>query len=114
MRKLLRKQGFAPKTVTTHKLRSYSAAFQRLGRSRHHERDCDRTIGPRTATKRHGGVSERSSALSRPDRLSDSSASTPSPTTIFTVNATWSLDRRFGLFRVEAAVQLSRATAAAA
>src|SRR5207237_787579 len=31
MRKLLRKQGFAPKTVTTDKLRSYSAAFQHLG-----------------------------------------------------------------------------------
>src|SRR6201984_824278 len=28
MRKLLRKQGFAPKTVTTDKLRSYRAAFQ--------------------------------------------------------------------------------------
>jgi transposase-like protein len=31
MRKLLRKQGFAPKTVTTDKLRSYSAAFQLSG-----------------------------------------------------------------------------------
>ena len=28
MRKLLRKQGLAPKTVTTDKLRSYGAAFQ--------------------------------------------------------------------------------------
>ena len=37
MRKLLRKQGFAPKTVTTDKLRSYSAAFQHLGLSCHHE-----------------------------------------------------------------------------
>src|SRR3954469_886149 len=36
MRKLLRKQGFAPKTVTTDKLRSYSAAFQHLGLSCHH------------------------------------------------------------------------------
>src|SRR5438046_9441128 len=33
MRKLLRKQGFAPKTVTTDKLRSYGAAFQHLGLS---------------------------------------------------------------------------------
>ena len=30
MRKLLRKQGFAPKRVTTDKLRSYGAAFQHL------------------------------------------------------------------------------------
>src|SRR5207249_6563569 len=37
MRKLLRKQGFAPETVTTDKLRSYGAAFQHLGLSCHHE-----------------------------------------------------------------------------
>jgi putative transposase len=37
MRKLLRKQGFAPKTVTTDKLRSYGAAFQHLGFSCRHE-----------------------------------------------------------------------------
>ena len=35
--KLLRKQGFAPKTVTTDKLRAYDAAFQHLGLSCHHE-----------------------------------------------------------------------------
>jgi putative transposase len=37
MRKLLRKQGFAPTRVTTGKLRSYGAAFRHLGLSRHHE-----------------------------------------------------------------------------
>jgi transposase-like protein len=37
MRKLLRKQGFAPKKVTTDKLRSYGAVFQHLGLSCHHE-----------------------------------------------------------------------------
>jgi transposase-like protein len=37
MRKLLRKQGFAPTRVTTDKLRSYGAAFQHLGLSCHHE-----------------------------------------------------------------------------
>jgi hypothetical protein len=37
MRKLLRKQGFAPKQVTTNKLRSYGAAFRHLGFSCHHE-----------------------------------------------------------------------------
>ena len=30
MRKLLKKQGFAPKSVITDKLRSYAAAFRRL------------------------------------------------------------------------------------
>src|SRR6267378_1291043 len=37
MRKLLRKQGFAPTSVTTDKLRSYGAAFRHLGLSCHHE-----------------------------------------------------------------------------
>ena len=37
MRKLLKKQGFAPKLLVTDKLRSYSAAFQHLGLSCHHE-----------------------------------------------------------------------------
>src|SRR3984893_5210574 len=37
MRKLLRKQGFAPKRVTTDKLRSYGAAFRHLGLSCNHE-----------------------------------------------------------------------------
>src|SRR3954469_20481698 len=59
-------------------------------------RGCDRTIGPKTATKRYGGVSARCSALSQPDRPSDSLASTPPLTTILTFNATWSLGRRFG------------------
>src|SRR5260370_13768643 len=37
MRKLLRKHGFAPKTVTTDQLRSYGAAVWHLGLSCHHE-----------------------------------------------------------------------------
>ncbi len=37
MRKLLRKQGFAPSRVTTEKLRSYGAAFRHLGLSCDHE-----------------------------------------------------------------------------
>ena len=31
MRKLLKKQGFAPKLLVTDKLRSYASAFRRLG-----------------------------------------------------------------------------------
>jgi hypothetical protein len=38
MRKLLRKQGFAPKRVTTDQLRSYGVALRHLGLSCHHER----------------------------------------------------------------------------
>jgi transposase-like protein len=37
MRKLLKKQGFAPKLLVTDKLRSYASAFRRLGLSRPHQ-----------------------------------------------------------------------------
>jgi transposase-like protein len=37
MRKLLKKQGFAPSSVVTDKLRSYAAAFRDLGLTAHHE-----------------------------------------------------------------------------
>src|SRR5215831_16385189 len=37
MRKLMRKQGFAPKKVVTDKLRSYGAAFRHLRLSCHHK-----------------------------------------------------------------------------
>jgi putative transposase len=37
MRKLLRKQGFAPKLLVTDELRSYASAFRRLRLSRRHE-----------------------------------------------------------------------------
>jgi putative transposase len=37
MRKLLRKQGFAPKMVVTDKLRSYGAAIHHIGLACHHE-----------------------------------------------------------------------------
>ncbi len=38
MRKLLKKQGFAPTVVVTDKLRSYSSAFRDIGLSARHER----------------------------------------------------------------------------
>ena len=37
MRKLLRKQGFAPRLVVTDKLRSYGAAFRELHLTCHHD-----------------------------------------------------------------------------
>ena len=57
MRKLLRKQGFAPTRVTTDQLRSYGAAFRHLGLSCHHEQ------GPATKQSRReftpGGATPR-------------------------------------------------------
>ena len=62
MRKLLRKQGFAPKTVTTDKLRSYSAAFQHLGLSCHHEQGLRRN---NRAENSHQVVRRRERKLQR-------------------------------------------------
>lgn len=42
MRRLLKKQGFAPSVITTDKLRSYGAAFSDLGLSAHHEQGLKR------------------------------------------------------------------------
>src|SRR5882724_10191417 len=43
MRKLLKKQGFAPKLLVTDKLRSYAAAFRRLRLTCPHEQGLRRT-----------------------------------------------------------------------
>ncbi len=40
MRKLLNKQGFAPKLAVTDKLRSYAAAFRELGLTCRREQGC--------------------------------------------------------------------------
>jgi transposase-like protein len=51
MRKLLRKQGFAPKTVTTDKLRLTALPSSISGFPATMSRGCDRTIEPRTRTR---------------------------------------------------------------
>ena len=50
MRKLLRKQGFAPAEITTDRLRSYGAAFADFGLVARRSRACARTTGPRCRT----------------------------------------------------------------
>ena len=63
MRKLLRKQGFAPTRVTTDKLRSYSAAFRHLGLSCHHEqglRENSRAENSHQVVRRPSGLPIRS------------------------------------------------------
>src|SRR5919199_5439909 len=54
MRKLLRKQGFAPAVVMTDQLRSYGAAFREIGLSARHEQRRRRTTGRRIRTSRPG------------------------------------------------------------
>src|SRR3954468_12148784 len=63
IRKLLRKQGFAPKQVTTDKLRSYGAALPVTM-----SRVCVKTIGPRIRIKWCAGASARCSASNHPLR----------------------------------------------
>ena len=63
MRKLLRKQAFAPTRVTTDKLRSYGAAFRHLGLSfAIMSRACEQTIGRRIRIKWCAGASARCNA----------------------------------------------------
>jgi transposase-like protein len=87
MRKLLRKQGFAPAVVTTDGLRSYGAAFTEISR-RGTNKACGRTTGPRSRTSRCGGESARCSGSSRPAPPSASCRSTPPFTTRSTSSAT--------------------------
>jgi transposase-like protein len=49
MRKLLKKQGFAPQSMVTDKLRSYSAAFRRLRLTCPMNRGSGETIGKLTS-----------------------------------------------------------------
>ena len=76
-RKLLKKQGFAPKRITTDKLKSYSVAIRKERLSAVHDQGCERTIGRRIHTSRFGGGSENSSASSRQDQRNAFCRSTP-------------------------------------
>jgi transposase-like protein len=62
MRKLLRKQGFAPKKVTTDKLPSYGAAFRHLGLGCHHEQGLRQN---NRAENSHQGVRRRERKMQR-------------------------------------------------
>jgi hypothetical protein len=96
MRKLLRKQGFVPKLLTTDKLGSYGAAFRHLRPTCPHEQGCERTIGLRTLIKQCDEESVKCSALSQLDPRSASSVSMPPSTTHSIFNDTLSPDRRCG------------------
>jgi len=67
MRKLLKKQGFAPKLLITDKLRSYAAAIRRLRLSCRLSEGCEGTIALRTRIRRCDDASARCSASSRLD-----------------------------------------------
>ena len=87
MRKLLKKQGFAPDVLVTDKLRSYGAAKSEIGLSARHDQGLRATIGLRIRICRHDGASARCSVSNRPDQLNVSCPFTPPSKTRSTSSA---------------------------
>jgi putative transposase len=77
MRKLLKKQGFAPDVMVTDKLRSYSAAKAEMGLSTRHEQGLRKNNRAGIRISRRDGVSARCSASNLPDQPSASCPFTP-------------------------------------
>jgi DDE domain len=96
MRKLIRKQGFAPKLLVTDKLRSYASAFRRLGLTCRHEQGLRQNIGSRIRIRWCADASASYNASNQPDPPSASSACMPPSTTPSTFNATSSPDPHCG------------------
>jgi transposase-like protein len=96
MRKLLKKQGFAPKLLVTDKLRSYACAFRRLRLTCRMSKGFGKTIGPRIRIRQSDDASASCSGSSQLDPPSGSSACTVRFTTPSTFNATSYLDPHCG------------------
>jgi putative transposase len=113
MRKLLRKQGFAPKRVTTDQLRSYGTALRHLGLNCHHEqglRQNNRAENSHQVVRRRERKMQRFKSAASTQRFLSMHAA---------VHNTFNLQRHLvsrstlRIFRTEAAVQWRSATAAA-
>ena len=113
MRKLLRKQGFAPARVMTDKLRSYSAAFRHLGLSCHHEqglRENNRAENSHQVVRRRERKMQRFKSAASAQRFLSVHAA---------VHNTFNFQRHLvsrstlRIFRSEAAAQWRSATTAA-
>src|SRR5215813_13996453 len=113
MRKLLKKQGFAPKLLVTDKLRSYASAFRRLGLSCLHEQGLrmnNRAENSHQVVRRRERKLERFKSARSAQRFLSMHAA---------VHNTFNLQRHLvsrstlRIFRAEAADQWSNAVAAA-
>jgi hypothetical protein len=96
MRKLLKKQVFAPKLLVTDKLRSYACAIRRLRLTCPHEQGCERIIEPKIRISRYDDESAKCSGSSQLAPPSGFSACTPPSTTISISNAISSRARHSG------------------
>src|SRR5258708_14153278 len=96
MRKLLRKQGFVPKLLTTDKLGSYGAAFRHLHLTCPHEQGLRKNNRAENSHKWCAAASAKCSGSSRRDPPSASSVSMPPSTTRSTFNDTSSPGPRSG------------------
>jgi putative transposase len=113
MRKLLKKQGFAPKLLVTDKLRSYASAFRQLGLSCPHKqglRDNNRAENSHQVVRRREHKLQRFKSARSAQRFLSMHAA---------VHNTFNLRRHlvsrstFRIFRAEAAAQWFDAVAAA-
>jgi putative transposase len=113
MRKLIRKQGFAPKLLTTDKLGSYGAAFRHLGLTCHHEqglRKNNRAENSHQAVRRRERKMQRFKSAGSAQRFLSIHAA---------VHNNFNLQRHLisrstlRIFRAEAAAQWRSAVAAA-
>ena len=77
MRKLLKKQDFAPEMLVTDKLRSYGAEWPSWDCRLATSRACARTIGQRIRINRPEGANARCSGSNRPDQPNASCRLTP-------------------------------------
>ena len=96
MRKLLKKQGFTPKLLTTDKLGSYGSAFRHLHLTCRHEQGLRKNNRAENSHQRCDDASARCNGSSQPDLPSASSASMPLSTTRSIFNATSFPDRHCG------------------
>ena len=91
MRKLLKKQGFAPATIVTDKLRSYGTAIRLLALSAQHEQGLRKNNRARKFTSAGATTRAKDAAVQiRPRPRSGSSPSMRPSTTSSTSNAIWS------------------------
>jgi transposase-like protein len=113
IRKLLRKQGFAPQRVTTDKLRSYGAAFRHLGLACQHDqglRKNNRAENSHQVVRRRERKMQRFKSAASAQRFLSLHAAVHN---IFNLQRHLVSRATLRIFRAEAAAQWRTATAAA-